>query len=65
MGTEKKLENANWLARRLSVCRTKAYAMGKGEIPCIRTGGTLRFDPETVERWIREKEVQSQNANAG
>ena len=63
MEAEKKLVNAAWVARRLSICRTKAYAMAKGEIPCIKTGATLRFDPATVERWIREKEVQSQNTN--
>ena len=59
MATEKKLVNAGWLARRLSVCRSTAYTLAKGKIPCIKIGGVIRFDPETIERIIREEEVES------
>jgi len=25
----------------------------KGAIPCLRLGGLLRFEPETIRRWAR------------
>ncbi|MBI5509039.1 MAG: helix-turn-helix domain-containing protein [Deltaproteobacteria bacterium] len=27
-----------------------------GELPCLRLGGLLRFDPEAVRAWVRDRE---------
>lgn len=51
-----RLINPAEVARRLSVSKRTVYRLAAvGQIPAIRMGNKiLRFDPDKVERWIKE-----------
>jgi hypothetical protein len=55
----KKLETPDELTERWQVKKSWLYAQtrytGPGGIPVIRVGKYLRFDPEAVDRWLREQ----------
>lgn len=49
----KKLVGVAWVADRLELSRSTIYRMvDAAEIPAIRIGGAVRFDPEQVEAWL-------------
>ena len=49
----KVLRDSRWLAERLGVSYETARALGRKErVPVIRIGKLLRYDPETIERFI-------------
>ena len=49
-------ETVEELAARLKVCRTWIYERTrKNEIPHIRCGRYIRFEPEKVDNWLREQ----------
>lgn len=42
------------VARRLGISVPHVYGLARrGEIPCVRIGTSVRFDPEDVEEYIR------------
>lgn len=46
---------AGAVAKMLSLSRQHVYTMAtSGELPSIKLRGAVRFDPEDVERFIRE-----------
>jgi excisionase family DNA binding protein len=48
------LWNAVDVARFLKASRSWVYQKAEaGVLPCLRLGGLLRFDPETVRAWAR------------
>ena len=50
------LLTAKQVAIRLNVPWKRVYELG---IPCVRLSRrSIRYRPETVERWIREREVK-------
>lgn len=54
-GGLKKLLTVQEVMVLLGVSRSWAYdAAARGELPCIRLGGMLRFDPDQIERWLRQ-----------
>ena len=43
------------VAARLGLSRPRIYALAtSGELPSIKFGGAVRFDPEDVEKFIRK-----------
>jgi excisionase family DNA binding protein len=52
------LWNADDVARFLKASRSWVYQKAEaGELPCVRLGGLLRFDPETVRAWALGKHL--------
>jgi excisionase family DNA binding protein len=48
------LWNANEVATYLKVSRSWVYHRAEsGELPCLRVGGLLRFDPEMIRAFAR------------
>ena len=48
------LWDANDVARYLKVSRSWVYQRAEaGPLPCLRVGGLIRFDPETVRAFAR------------
>lgn len=48
------LVRAEVIAERLDVDRLRVYELARtGQIPSVRIGRSLRFDPDAVEQWIR------------
>jgi len=46
------------LARLLGLSRITVYKKASaGDIPCLRIGGAIRFDPVVISRWLEENEV--------
>jgi excisionase family DNA binding protein len=35
-----------------------------GEIPCVRVGRSIRYSTETLREWIRQKEMQNEDADS-
>lgn len=53
------LWNAQDVARYLKASRSWVYHRAEsGELPCLRVGGLLRFDPETVRAFARGETVE-------
>ncbi len=49
------LLRAEDVARRLSISPRAVYRLAeRGELPAIRWGRVVRFDPEALERWLAE-----------
>ena len=49
---------APMLAGMLGLSRITIYKKASaGDIPCLRIGGTVRFDPVMIARWLDENEV--------
>lgn len=49
---------APMLAKLLGLSRITIYKKASaGDIPCLRIGGTVRFDPVMIARWLDENEV--------
>lgn len=56
MKAEKKLVGIAWVSERLELSRSTIYRMVEaGEIPAVRIGGAIRFDPEQVEAWLEHE----------
>ena len=54
-GNLKRLLTVNDVMSLLGVSRSWTYeAAARGELPCIRLGGMLRFDPDEIDRWLRQ-----------
>jgi excisionase family DNA binding protein len=54
MSSPEPLWNAVDVARFLKASRSWVYQKAEaGVLPCLRLGGLLRFDPETVRAWAR------------
>jgi excisionase family DNA binding protein len=51
-------------ARALNVCEKTLYNLTRaGEIPVLRVGRLVRYDPEDLRRWIRSRtERKSENS---
>jgi excisionase family DNA binding protein len=48
------------LANRLNVHSKTIYKWAhEGKIPCVKIGYLLRFKPEAVEQFIKEREINS------
>lgn len=48
------LMDAKELAEALGLGRWRIYELARrGQIPCLRVGGSIRFDVEKVEAWLR------------
>ena len=42
------------VARFLQASRSWVYMKAEaGELPCLRLGGLLRFEPDVIRRWMR------------
>jgi excisionase family DNA binding protein len=56
---ETKALSLNQIATLLSVSRGKIYNLVQaGQIPHLRIGATIRFDPQAVASWLEAKQVQ-------
>lgn len=56
MSTERKLMTVKQVMTFLSCSRTWVYdAAARGELPCLRLGSMLRFDPEQIDEWLRSR----------
>lgn len=54
LSDDEKMWTAQQVAEFLQASRSWVYARAEAaEIPCIRIGGLLRFDPETIRRFAR------------
>lgn len=48
------LVDLDWVVRRLGTTDRHVYSLVAGrEIPHLKVGGRLRFDPEAIEQWLR------------
>jgi excisionase family DNA binding protein len=55
MEKQQKLLKVADVAERLGLSIPHTYRIAaKGEIPCVRIGGAVRFEPKNVEEFIRE-----------
>lgn len=49
------LINAAAVAERLGVSRFRVYELARGgDLPCVRLGRSMRFDPNAIESFIRD-----------
>jgi excisionase family DNA binding protein len=56
VGQESLLLRAEEVARLLSIGRTKVYELiGRGELPVVRIGRSVRIPRRALEEWIRER----------
>lgn len=47
------LSNAAQVAEQLGVSRQRVYELvRRGDLPCVRLGRTVRFDPTSLDEWI-------------
>jgi excisionase family DNA binding protein len=52
--TTKALEGIDWLSQRLSISKHQAYQyVREGVIPAVKLGRLVRFDPDTIDNFIR------------
>ena len=52
-GAHECLLSARMVAARLGVCTAKVYQLREqGDLPALRIGGALRFEPDEVRRYI-------------
>jgi len=55
----KQLLTAKEVADRLNCSASTVYAKAsRGEIPALKLGGMLRFDPEGIEEWVSKCRVK-------
>jgi excisionase family DNA binding protein len=48
------------LADHLKASRSWVYARAEsGELPCIRLGGLLRFNPAAIRKWVEQQQGAS------
>ncbi len=60
---EESLWDANDVAAYLKVSRSWVYHRAEsGELPCLRVGGLLRFDPLAVRAYVRGENRPRPNA---
>jgi excisionase family DNA binding protein len=51
---EAALRSVAWVAEFLGVSKSWVYqATSSGNLPCIRIGSAVRFDPDAVRAWLR------------
>lgn len=58
MTTEQPLMSPSQVAELLNCKTSTVYAWAKrGEIPCYKIGGLLRFDPAEISEWVKGARV--------
>ena len=59
ISAEPKLLTARDAAKALAVCEKTLWALtDRGEIPVVRIGRSVRYDPQDLSRWIEWQKVQ-------
>jgi putative molybdopterin biosynthesis protein len=54
------LLNVNDVARLFGISRKTVYEMtSKGELEAVRVGQRLRYQPETLEKYLRDRRVRA------
>ena len=47
---------AEWLSKKLNISTKTLYRLAnQGSLPCIRIGGSIRFNPKCVAEWLRRR----------
>lgn len=65
MENHKGLLKAEEVAQRLNIGKSTVYHLThKGLLPGFKIGGSLRFDPDVVDRYVEECQKQSQKSAA-
>ena len=58
---KKKLMDVDDLADYLKLNRSTVYGMAqKGKLPGLKVGGSWRFKPEDVEKWIQDQRRETE-----
>lgn len=47
--------SVSWIHKRTMSPAARKRAGVREEIPCVRIGGAVRFDPVAVEKWLRDQ----------
>lgn len=59
---QKRLLNADELAQMISVNRDTLYRwVSQRKIPCVKIGRSTKFDTEVIDKWIKEKSIDSKD----